>query len=166
MTPDGRPRIRFITTGGTIDKVYFDRKDAYEVGDPQVGEVLERADVGFEYSIRTLFKKDSLDLTDEDRKAIREAIVTDDHERFVVTHGTDTMVETARVLLGIPGKVVVLTGSSQPARFHESSAIFNIGSAVAAAQTLPPGVYIAMNGRIFDPERVRKNVDRNRFEDV
>jgi L-asparaginase len=158
--------IRFITTGGTIDKVYFDRKDAYEVGDPQVGEVLERADVGFPYSIRTLFKKDSLDLTDEDRRAIREAIETDDHERFVVTHGTDTMVASARALRGIRGKVVVFTGSAQPARFQESSAIFNIGCAVAAAQTLPPGVYIAMNGRIFDPERVRKNVERNRFEDA
>jgi len=159
-------RICVLTTGGTIDKVYFDRKSTFEVGDPQIGEVLSRAHVTFDYAVRTLFKKDSLDLADADRLAIRDAIAGDaEHRLFVVTHGTDTMVETARCLEGLPDRVIVLTGSAEPARFQQSSAIFNIGCAVAAVQTLPPGVYITMNGRIFDPRRVRKNRELNRFEE-
>jgi L-asparaginase len=156
--------IRIFTTGGTIDKVYFDAKSTYEVGEPQIGEVLERSDVGFLYSIRTLCSKDSLDLTEEDRQAIRQAIHADPHRLIVVTHGTDTMVETARRLRDIPDKVIVLTGSSQPARFHGSNAIFNIGCAIGAVQILPPGVYIAMNGRIFDGDKVHKNPETRRFE--
>jgi L-asparaginase len=159
--------IQVLTTGGTIDKVYFDKKSTFEVGDPQIGEVLARARVTFEYTVRTLFKKDSLDLTDEDRQVVRQAIASDTvHRRFVVTHGIDTMVETAKALAGLEDKVIVLTGSAEPARFQESSAIFNIGCAVVAVQALPPGVYITMNGRIFDPERVRKNRELNRFEEV
>ena len=159
-------KIKIITTGGTIDKGYFDETSQYEVGDPQIGDVLERSDVTFEYSIETMFKKDSLHLTDEDRQRIREKIVSGEHRRFVVTHGTDTMAQTARLLVGIPDKVIVLTGSQQPARFYSSNAIFNIGCAVAAVQALPPGVYVAMNGRVFDAERVRKNPDTRQFEDV
>ena len=162
-----RPTIRILTTGGTIDKVYFDRSSDYQVGDPQIGNVLERSDVGFEYSVETLFRKDSLDLTDDDRRTIRETIASDaEHDRFIVTHGTDTMVDTARALRGLDGRVIVLTGSLEPARFRESGALFNIGCAVAAVQALVPGVYIVMNGRIFDAERVRKNVAARRFEDL
>ncbi len=159
-------RIKILTTGGTIDKVYFDEKSLYEVGEPQIGEVLERSDVFFDYSIATLCHKDSLDLTDEDRRRIHDAIRNDEHRLFIVTHGTDTMVQTAKMLQDIPDKVIVLTGASQPARFHDSNAIFNIGSAVAAVQTLSPGVYIAMNGRIFDAGKVRKNPDTRRFQDT
>ncbi len=159
-------KIRILTTGGTIDKVYFDAKSTYEVGEPQIGEVLERARVAFEYSIRTLCQKDSLDLTDEDREQIHRAIREDDCGRFIVTHGTDTMTRTAEALRGIDNKVVVLTGASQPARFNDSNAIFNIGCAVAAVQTLSPGVYIAMSGRVFRAGHVRKNTDSGRFEDA
>ena len=159
-------KIRVITTGGTIDKVYFDEKSTYEVGDPQIADVLDRSDVTLEYVIETLFKKDSLDLTDADRRRIRAAINAATEDRFVVTHGTDTMIDTAKMLRDIPGKVIVLTGSQQPARFHSSNAIFNIGAAVAAAQTLDAGVYIAMNGRIFDPDQVRKNSKTRRFEPI
>ena len=159
--------IKIITTGGTIDKVYFDQKSSFQVGESQIDDVLAGADVGFRYSIETLLKKDSLDLTDGDRQAIRDSIADDsDYRHFVVTHGTDTMVETAKVLQGIAGKVIVLTGSMQPARFQNSSAIFNIGCAVAVVQVLDPGVYVVMNGRVFAPERVFKNVEANRFEDV
>jgi L-asparaginase len=161
-----KPGIKILTTGGTIDKVYFDARSAYEVGEPQIGEVLERSEVVFDYEIETLCHKDSLELTDEDRRRIHETIRNDGHRRFVVTHGTDTMTRTARMLRDIPDKVIVLTGASQPARFYNSNAIFNIGCAVAAAQLLPDGVYIAMNGRIFDAERVRKNPATRRFEDV
>jgi L-asparaginase len=160
-------KIQILTTGGTIDKVYFDELSAYEVGDPQIGEVLTRSSVSFDFAIRVLFRKDSLDLTDEDRHAVREAIATDrEHDQFIVTHGTDTMTETAKACRGIPGKVIVFTGATQPASFVNSNAIFNVGCAVAAVQTLPPGVYIAMSGRIFDPERVRKNRELNRFESI
>ena len=158
--------IKILTTGGTIDKVYFDEKSTYEVGEPQIGEVLERSEVVFDYEIETLCQKDSLDLTEEDRQRIHDAIRNDGHRMFVVTHGTDTMAETARMLQGIPDKVIVLTGASQPARFRGSNAIFNIGCTLAAVQTLSPGVYVAMHGRIFDADKVRKNPDTRKFEDT
>jgi L-asparaginase len=161
-----RVEIKILTTGGTIDKVYFDTKSTYEVGEPQIGEALERSDVIFHYSIATLCQKDSLGLTDEDRRQIHDAIRDDEHRLFIVTHGTDTMVQTATKLQDIPDKVVVLTGASQPARFRGSNAIFNIGCAVAAVQILSPGVYIAMNGRIFDADKVQKNPHTLRFEDT
>ena len=160
------PSIKIFTTGGTIDKVYFDEKSTYEVGEQQIGEVLKRSDVVFDYSIETICHKDSLELTDADRQQIHDTIQRDEHRLFVVTHGTDSMAGTARMLTDIPDKVIVLTGASQPARFYSSNAIFNIGCAVAAAQILPPGVYIAMNGRIFDSSRVRKNVELGQFEDI
>lgn len=161
-----KPRIKILTTGGTIDKVYFDAKSTYEVGEPQIGEVLARSDVAFDYEIETLCQRDSLELTDGDRQLIHDAICNDGHRTFVVTHGTDTMARTARMLQDIPDKVIVLTGASQPARFYNSNAIFNIGCAIAAAQLLPSGVYIAMNGRVFDADRVRKNPETRRFEDA
>ena len=159
-------KIKFITTGGTIDKVYFDAKSEYEVGPPQVLEVLKDANVTFEYEIESVLKKDSLDMTDEDRLLIRRHIEGESCPRIVVTHGTDTMVLTGRALKGIPGKTVVLTGSIQPARFRNTDAVFNIGVAIGAAASLPPGVYIAMNGRILDPDRARKDAERNLFEEV
>jgi L-asparaginase len=157
-------KITFISTGGTIDKVYFDAKGGYAVGESQVPEILRESCVTIEYDTMTLMKKDSLDFTDEDRGVIRQAILDSDGSRFVITHGTDTMVETARHLSGIPDKVIVLTGSLSPARFKHSDAIFNVGAAVAAVQCLPAGTYIAMNGRIFTPDRVQKNVEKNCFE--
>ena len=95
---------------------------------------------------------------------LRATIAAQDEDKVLVTHGTDTMVDTAKVLATIPGKTIVLTGALNPARFRGSDAEFNIGTAVGAVQSLPPGVYIAMNGRIWDPAKVRKNVDANRFE--
>lgn len=157
-------KIKIITTGGTIDKIYFDKKSEYEVGDPQAGGVLERANVCFTYEVESILRQDSLDLTDEDRQVIRRAVESASEEKIVVTHGTDTMIETADFLKGIPGKTVVLTGSMYPAQFRDSDAVFNLGCAVTAAQTLGPGVYIAMNGCIFNPASSRKNVKMNRFE--
>lgn len=159
-------KIRIFTTGGTIDKIYFDQKSQYEIGDPQAGGVLERANVTFEYVVESILRQDSLDLTDDDRRIIRAAVDSAAEEKFVITHGTDTMVDTAKVLEGIPGKTIVLTGSMYPARFRDSDAVFNLGCAVIAAQTLQPGIYIAMNGQIFDPRTSRKNVEMNRFERI
>ncbi|HWV98718.1 MAG TPA: asparaginase domain-containing protein [Candidatus Acidoferrum sp.] len=159
-------RIKFFTTGGTIDKVYFDAKSEFEVGPPQVREVLQEASVAFEYEIESILRKDSLDLTEEDRQLVRRRVEGESCRWIVITHGTDTMVQTAQALAGIPDKTIVLTGSMQPARFRSTDAVFNIGSAIGAVQSLPPGVYIAMNGRIFDPRRTRKNLEKNCFEEV
>jgi L-asparaginase len=120
--------------------------------------------VAFEFEVVPVLRKDSLDMDDADRAAIRAAIERQPHRHVLVTHGTDTMVETARALQDIEGKVIVLTGALNPARFQGSDAVFNIGCAVGAVQSLGDGVWIAMNGRIWDPEHVRKNRTANRFE--
>lgn len=157
-------KLKFITTGGTIDKVYFDAKSEYEVGPPQVLEVLRDGNVTCEFEVESVLAKDSLDLTDEDRALIRRRIEADPNRRIVVTHGTDTMVQTALALEGISGKTIVLTGSMQPARFRNTDAAFNIGTAIGAAQALAPGVYIAMNGQVFTPRGLVKNRERHCFE--
>ena len=158
--------IEIFTTGGTIDKLYFDAKSSFEVGAPQIPELLEAANLTLELKVTPLLRKDSLELTPADRAAIRQAVDQSVCSQIVVTHGTDTMVETARELLGVRGKTIVLTGAMQPARFRSTDALYNVASALTAAQLLPAGVYIAMNGRIFDPRKTRKNVAANRFEAV
>lgn len=159
-------KIKIYAVGGTIDKVYFDRKSEFEIGEPKVGEILKEANVNFKYEISSILHKDSLDMTDEDRKLVFDAVKSDENRYIVLTHGTDTMIQTAKKLKTIPDKVIVLTGAMQPARFKSSDAAFNIGCAAAAVQTLQPGIYIAINGRIFDPDKVRKNLERNWFEDI
>jgi len=156
--------LLIVTTGGTIDKVYFDAKSDYQVGEPQIGRMLQELGVAFRFHVIPLLRKDSLFVDDSDRQLMRATIAAQAETCVLVTHGTDSMVETARVLAGIEGKTIVLTGALSPARFEGSDAEFNIGCAVGAVQSLPPGVYIAMNGRIWDPRKVRKNVDANRFE--
>ncbi len=159
-------KIKILTAGGTIDKVYFDAKSEYEVGPPQVVEILREAHAMVDYAVESVLSKDSLDMTDEDRQSLRQRVEADPCERIVITHGTDTMIQTALSLRGIPEKTIVLTGSMQPARFKVTDAVFNIGTAIGAVQSLPPGVYLAMNGQVFDPARVRKNVEENRFEKI
>ena len=159
-------KVHIITTGGTIDKVYFDAKSEFEVGESEVPEILERSNVTRPFEVTNLLRKDSLDLTDDDRALIRRAVAESPHAWVVVTHGTDTMVQTAELLEGVPDKTVVLTGSLVPARFRDSDAAFNVAVAFAAVQCLPPGVYVAMNGRIFDPSHARKNREANRFEET
>ena len=159
-------KIVFITTGGTIDKIYFDRKNQFEVGDPQITEVLREANVTLDHEVIPLMRKDSLDMTGEDRRLVLETVRKHPARRFVVTHGTDTMVETGKALREAEGKTIVLTGAMQPARFRFTDAVFNIATAVVAVQLLGDGVYIAMNGRIFVPEQARKNAEMNRFEAV
>jgi L-asparaginase len=159
-------KIKFFTVGGTIDKVYFDMKSTYEVGESLLEDILKDSNVTFEYEIEPVLRKDSLDMTDEDREAVFKKISSDNHRFIVVTHGTDTIIETARRLEATENKVIVLTGSMEPARFRSSDAVFNIGSAIAAVQALKPGVYIVMNGRIFDPDKVYKNVELGRFENI
>ena len=159
-------KIEIMTTGGTIDKIYFDAKSSFEIGEPQIGEVLGDANLTIDYQITPLLRKDSLDLNAADREMIKNAVCESSVEKIVITHGTDTMVETAKFLRDVSGKTIVLTGSMQPARFRFTDAIYNIASAITAVQLLPAGVWIAMNGQIFDPARSRKNIEMNRFETV
>ncbi len=117
-------KIKFFAAGGTIDKVYFDALSEYQVGAPQVDAILKDANVAFEYEVASLTRKDSLEMTDDDRLAIRHAVETDPCERNIITHGTDTMAETAQALLGIPGKTIVFTGAMEPAISRYTDATF------------------------------------------
>ena len=156
--------LLIVTTGGTIDKVYFDDKSDFQVGEPQIGQILQELGVAFRFRVIPILRKDSLHITDADRELIRATVAAQPARHALITHGTDSMVDTARALDGLDDKTIVLTGALNPARFRGSDAEFNIGTAVGAVQSLAPGVYIAMNGRIWDPGKVRKNVDANRFE--
>ena len=156
--------IRFITTGGTIDKVYFDDLSQFEIGESVVQHVLSEGLVEFEYDVVSLMQKDSLEMDDLDRQKLRDYIENDDASHYIITHGTDTMAETASVLSDLDGRTIVLTGSLSPARFKTTDAVFNVGMAVAAVQVARPGVYIAMSGQVFDAGAVRKNRAENRFE--
>ena len=126
-------------------------------------DILSENNVFVAHRVTQLMRKDSLELTDADRTAIHEAVAASDADKILVTHGTDTMVQTARVLSDIAGKTIVLTGAMQPATLRNSDAEFNVGFALAAVQTLPPGVYIAMNGEVFDPAKVHKDRSAHRF---
>lgn len=156
-----------VTTGGTIDKLYFDALSEYQIGDSVVERVLRQARVALPFRVVELLRKDSLDLTDADRAAIVATVAAAPETRVVITHGTDTMTDTAAALLaagaGVAGKTIVLVGALAPARFADSDAPFNLGMAVAAAQTAAPGVWIAMNGTVFDGARVRKDRSVNSF---
>lgn len=155
--------IVVITTGGTIDKAYFDALSAYKIGEPMVKKMLEMANVTHPFRVVELFRKDSLDLTDQDRRALCETVAALDTNRVLITHGTDTMTDSAKALAAVPGKTVVFTGALSPARFAESDAMFNLGMAFAAVQTLPPGVYVAMSGQVFRGDEVRKDREHSRF---
>ncbi len=155
--------LAVLTTGGTIDKVYFDATSEYEVGDSVLGELLAQAHVDCSYRLQELMRKDSLDIGDSDRKQILSAVLGCPEQAVIVTHGTDTMTATAAVLQAVPDKTIVLTGALSPARFARSDATFNVGMAFAAAQTLAAGVYIVMNGQVFTAGSVRKDSKANRF---
>ncbi|HDZ55958.1 MAG TPA: asparaginase [Pseudomonas xinjiangensis] len=156
--------IQIFSTGGTIDKVYFDALSEYQIGEPIAGELLSQARMGFEFAVESLVKKDSLDLDDTDRDLIHAKVSACPHEHILLTHGTDTMTVTGAGLADIDGKVIVLTGAMQPARFRDSDALFNLGLAIGALNTLGHGVYIAMSGRVFPVDQVRKNRLAGRFE--
>lgn len=159
-------KIKVISVGGTIDKVYFDQLSTYQVGDPSIRDIFENLPLHFAYEIVSLIRKDSLDMTDEDRDLLRQVVEEDADARILITHGTDTIVETAKRLRGIEDKVIVLTGAMEPAGFKTSDAVFNVGCAVAAVQCLDPGVYITIHGRIYAPDQIRKNRPAGRFEEI
>ena len=157
------PAILVLTTGGTIDKNYFDALSEYQIVDSGIPALLAEARVSADFRIEEVCRKDSLELTAADRAEIARRTAEAPETRIVITHGTDTMTETAKALAGIAGKTIVLTGALSPARFAQTDAPFNLGMAFAAAQVAPPGVYIAMSGQVFDGLRVRKDRDAGRF---
>ena len=159
--------ICIFITGGTFDKTYDEIRGRLTFEDTHLPEMLRLGRSRVEVSIRTLMMIDSLDMTDADRELIVRSSVACDQSRIVITHGTDTMVETAAALArGVTGKTIVLTGAMIPYAFGSSDGLFNLGSALSFAQVLPPGVYIAMNGQHFAWDRVRKNRDSGVFESI
>ena len=158
--------LEILTTGGTIDKVYFDNKSNYEVGDPFVEELLHKMNVNISFMVKSLMRIDSLDMTDIHREEILNYIMNSNANNFLITHGTDSIVETAIYLKKISDKTIVLTGSLKPAIFIDNDAIFNVGSALTSAQILKNGVYIVINGQVFNPDNVRKNLEKNIFETI
>lgn len=158
-------KLHIFTTGGTIDKVYFDALSEFQVGESPLDAILREANVGIDYDLTSLMRKDSLELTDTDRDSIHDAVSATEAQHILITHGTDTMAQTAERLRGIASKTIVLTGAMQPARLRSTDAIFNVGFAIAAARLQSPGVYIAMNGRVFPAGEVRKDRAAGRFVD-
>lgn len=158
--------IEIFTTGGTIDKVYFDALSEYQIGPTTLSDMLRENNVYAPHRVTQLMRKDSLELTDQDRSDIRNAVKSSDAQMILVTHGTDTMVETGKVLADIADKVIVLTGALQPASLRNSDAEFNVGFALAAVQALANGVYVAMNGQIFDPKTTIKDRAAGRFKNA
>jgi L-asparaginase len=157
--------IRIFVTGGTFDKTYDQISGRLVFGDTHLPEMLNLGRSRVEVSIRTLMMVDSLDMTDADRELIVRNCCQCEESRIVITHGTDTMVDTARALAaGVADKTIVLTGAMVPYAFGSSDGLFNLGSALSLAQTLPSGVYIAMNGQHFPWDRVRKNKSTGIFE--
>ena len=152
-----------LTTGGTIDKLYFDALSQYQVGESVTVRLLELGRVTHPFRLLELMRKDSLDLDDADRAAIAAQVTDAEETRVVITHGTDTMTVTAKALAGIPGKTIVLVGALAPARFSDSDAPFNLGMAFATAQVAPPGIYITMNGSVFPALGVAKDRVRGAF---
>lgn len=157
-------KVKIFTTGGSLDKGYSTQQSAFVVQEPQIRTILEEANVTLNYEVESLLRKDSLEITDADREIILEKVRAEPASHILITHGTDTMAQTGRILSSIRGKTIVLTGAMQPAAFKRTDAHFNIGFAIAALRTLPEGVYIAMNGAIFDPHNVRKDMELDRFE--
>lgn len=164
-------KIKIFAVGGTIDKVYFDDKSLYEVGKPTIAGILNESNVTLKYKVDSILHKDSLDMNKEDRELVAKKILKDKEKRIVVTHGTDTMVKTAKKVKKVLDeaqckKTVVFTGSISPANFKISDATFNVGGAIIASQVLPSGVYIVINGRVFESDNAIKNVRKGYFEKV
>ena len=157
--------VKIIITGGTFDKEYNELNGQLFFKDTHLPEMLRLGRCTVDVKIETLFMMDSLEMTGEHRRKILEKTLATKESCIIITHGTDTMPETARYLAGkVKGKTIVLTGAMIPYKFGSSDGLFNLGSALSFVQTLPQGVYVAMNGKYFPAEKVRKNKKRGLFE--
>ncbi|MBL4681990.1 MAG: asparaginase [Pseudomonadales bacterium] len=159
-------KILILTMGGTIDKVYFDAASDYEVGESVLSELLAHAHVKSTFEIQSVMRKDSLEMTAEDRQALYRIVCDTEYEKIIVTHGTDTMTLSAAALSAVENKTIVITGALAPARFASSDATFNVGMAFAAVQSLASGVYIVMNGQVFKGDEVKKDRVNNQFVQI
>lgn len=155
--------ILILTTGGTIDKIYFDALSDYRVGESVVAKLLQIGGVKRPFRIEEVTRKDSLELDAADRALIRERVIAAPESHIVITHGTDTMTDTAKALEDVTGKTIVLVGALAPARFGESDASFNLGMAFATAQIADPGIYISMSGSVFRADQVVKDRAKGAF---
>jgi|SRR3989344_2488432 len=160
-------KTKIFVTDGTFDKEYNDLDGQLFFKETHLGEILELGRSRIDVDIETLMMIDSLYMTEEDREKITQSCLEAEEDNIVITHGTDTMVETAKVLAGkITDKTIVLTGAMVPYVFRSSDGLFNLGAALAFAQVLPPGVYIAMNGKYFNWDNARKNKEIGEFEEI
>jgi L-asparaginase len=160
-------RVRILIAGGTFDKEYDEITGKLYFKDTHIPEMLKLGRCRLDVQIRTVMMIDSLEMTDSDRELILDHCRKSPEDKIVITHGTDTMVETAQMLAKkIKEKTIVLTGAMIPYAFGSSDGLFNLGSALSFVQALPPGVYIAMNGKCFSWDKVQKNRERGEFEEV
>jgi L-asparaginase len=165
--PSAADLVRLFVTGGTFDKEYDEIHGTLDFRDTHIPEMLRMARCRLDVQVRTLMMIDSLEMTDADRDLIANNCREAPEPHIVITHGTDTMVETARVLAEqVRDKTIVLTGAMIPIAFGSSDGLFNLGGALAVVQVVPPGVYITMNGRVFGWDQVRKNRDTGVFEPI
>ena len=157
-------KLLVLTTGGTLDKVYFDALSEFQVGEPVAANILMAMNVNFEYEVIEICRKDSLELTEQDRDKLKTTIESSDANHVLITHGTDTMVDSANHIGVQANKVIVFTGAMQPAAFSNTDAVFNIGTAIGAFSVAQSGTYIAMSGQVYPAGVVFKNYDSRRFE--
>ena len=159
--------IRILVTGGTFDKEYNERTGQLFFKDTHLAEMLKRGRSRVGVTVRTVMMVDSMEMSDADRAVIVQNCLQSAEDRIVITHGTDTMTDTAAAIArAVNGKTIVLTGAMIPWAFGSSDGLFNLGSALSFVQVLPPGVYVAMNGKCFPWDRVRKNRERGEFEEI
>jgi len=158
-------KITFIQTGGTIDKDYPKPTMGYafEITEPAIKSILKKVNPSFEYEIIPLLKKDSTDLTQSDRELIFDYCKKNRNDKIIITHGTDTMIETAQYLSKIKGKTIILTGAMRPQKFIDTDADFNIGAAIGSIQFLKKNIYIAMHGLIIIWNQASRNLQSGQF---
>jgi L-asparaginase len=159
-------KLIFIQTGGTIDKDYphTTKGWAFEFGEPAINRILEKLNPSFQYEVLTSCQKDSLEITDEDRKSLAELIQNHKENKFIITHGTDTMVETATYLNArIKNKLIVITGAMRPERFSNSEASINVGCAIATANLMEKGIFIAMHGVVKAHSKIKRDLQTGKF---
>lgn len=161
----GTMKITFIQTGGTIDKDYprTMRGYAFEISEPAIKRILKNLNPTFEYEVLSICKKDSMDITEEDREIIYQACKEQENDKIIITHGTDTIIETAIKLSDINDKVIILTGAMKPEKFSDSDAPVNVGIAIGAINILEDGIYIAMNGRVYPWNKVKRDLETGKF---
>ncbi len=160
--------IKIFATGGTIDKDYASKADVYnfDISEPAIEHILSNVNPNFQFEVVSILKKDSLDITEKDRQKIYDICDKEVNKKIIITHGTDSMVETAKKLSSIKNKIIILVGSSKPAKFSDSDAPFNIGTAIGAINILNDGIYIAMKGKIHNWNNVRKDKETGKFETI